>query len=381
MKLTQSIALLISSCLLSAVPAALSAPVQNEAAKFRVVRVTVLGLDGKPAAGRSVYLAGLSRGSMGPDDDNAKADGWWSFTTDAKGRFTARLAEFDTWSDKQQRPGWGKYALVVERSGHDAGAVSRKFINSKIAPENISDYQDEWGTPEILTTAGLDLILQIQAGIRLRGRVIDYSNPEHPLAGLPVTLCNDLHADTHTGYGAEIFDQSATTDADGRFTFSHIYPAEFHVALGQDPASRTPSAEGTIWLKTKLGDKWRDDALNSLTPTPEKSEMKIEIMATDKALFRYHGKVTDAAGRPVAGAKVWLGVSFDSEGGSYRDNHTFRNATTKRDGVYDMLLPTPWVNGIGARKEGFIDAEQWTSDDTASIRPGEYNIRMSPAKP
>lgn len=373
MNLRRSLAPLLLALLTAASPA-------QQEASFRSVRGTVLGLDGKPAAGRDVYLAGLSRGSMGPRDEaESKARAWWAFKTDADGRFTARIGDLDAWSDEQQRPGWGEYALVVERSDRDAGAVSPKFVSEKTPPpEGVSATADEWGEPVKLTPEGLDLVLKVQPGITLKGRVVDYSNSERGLAGIRVGACNDLHADTHTGYGGEIFDQFATTDADGRFTLTHIYPSRFDVGLGE-PA-RTPSTEDLTWLKTKLDGRWQDDAVDSLTPAPGQDEMAIVIAATGKSLFRYHGKVTNADGAPVGGAEVWIGVSFHREGGSFQDNHASREAATNADGAYDMRLPTPWVRAIGARKDGFRDAEQWGPNDNPGIPPGEYNFKLTTGK-
>jgi len=354
-------------------------PEQKRGASFRVIRGVVIGLDGKPAAGRDVHLVGLSRGSMGPQDDDPNADARWTFKTDASGRFTARIMDLDAWSDKQQRPGWGEYALVVEHSDRDAGAVSRKFTNNKTPPpEDVDIYKDEWGESVPLPPAGLDVTLKIERGLTLKGRVVDYSNTGRGLPGVSVSSCNDLHADTHTGYGGEILDRSTTTDADGSFTLTHIYPAIFNVSLGE-PA-RSPSTENLTWLKTKRDGRWLDDAVDSLEPAPGQKEMELVIAASDKLLFRYHGEVTGPDGRPVSGAQVWIGVSFHRDGGSFEDNHASLHATTNADGAYDILIPTPWVRGIGARKEGFRNAEQWGPDDDPGIPPGEYDFKLTPGK-
>jgi hypothetical protein len=269
----------------------------REPQETRVVRGTVLGLDGRPAAGRIVHLVGLSRVIMKPVDPKAQPDGLWRFKSDSNGHFVARI---------ESR---GEYVLVVDRTDADAGAVSSRFTNDKNVSRPV-DKSDEWGVPVPLRPTGLDLVLKVP-GLTLQGRIVDYSNPEIPLAGAQVVVHCDLHMKSHTGYGAEIFEQTTTSGANGHFTLRHIYPARFDIRLAD-----------VFWLKTKFDGEWQPDVIDSLTPEVGQDEMRMEIMASEKPLFRHSGKVTDAAGSPIAGAEVTFGMSHHREVQTWADSHS-----------------------------------------------------------
>jgi hypothetical protein len=222
---------------------------------LRTIQVKVLDLNGKLAPRRQAHLVGLSRGSFRPEPGSASLR-HWDFATDAKGRFSIRLGEFDTWNDPEGRPGWGTYALVVDRAGNDAGAVSNVFVAS--TKNDIEPPSDEWEWGRILSVPpkGMPLVLQAKRGLVLEGHLRDLAHPGRPLAGIAIYTNNDLHADSHTAHGGEILTQSAVTDADGAFTIRHVYPVTFYVGVGGPYGFRNGSPRKLgYWIKTKVKDQ------------------------------------------------------------------------------------------------------------------------------
>lgn len=147
---------------------------------LRDVRVVVLGLDGKPAPNRTARLIGLSRGSTRPFEASAAAAArvsGWDFQTDKDGQFIVVFGEFKSWEDKAGRPGWGNYALIVDPSPFDAGAVS-PYIVHQTDPVWGRD-ANEWGKPLRLPPNGLDVTLQIKKGVTLKGRFSITSIPKN----------------------------------------------------------------------------------------------------------------------------------------------------------------------------------------------------------
>lgn len=334
------------------------------AENFREVRGLVLGMDGRPAADRTVHLVGLSRGAQHFPSEPTREAGW-DFRTDAEGRFTAKLGGFRAAEKDDGRPGWGIYALVVDPEGREAGAVSPKILNFEANGAEAG--ADEWGSPVALPPAGLDLTLRIQKGVTLIGRVLDYSDPTKPLANVTVETYNDLHADTHTGRGGEIYRRRATTDENGQFAIAQIYPGAFSVAVGED---------GEVsWLRTLQNGKWVDDVLDTITLSPDGEVGRLEIQAAARPLFRYFGKVADKSGKPVAGAKVTYGVSYRREPQTWEDYHSYRSTESKRDGTYEIFLATPWIRGMDAEAQGYQRVDRWKDDDS-SYAPGEYGFEL-----
>jgi len=354
-----------------------AAAVGAEEKSFRVIRGTVLDLDGSPAPGREVLLIGLSRGSSRSYESTHGAAEFWNFRTDGRGQFTARLGEFKTWEDPLERPGWGTYVFVVSAERDDAGAVSPHL--SSVPRGDTGDFgpADEWGPCRNVPSQGLDLTLQVQAGLTLTGRVVAWPDGKTPLAGLRVFTHNDLYSESHTSHGGEILERSAETDAGGRFTITHIYPVRFYVGLGAPRGLHGLSDDPGCWLKTRLPDgRWTEDVLDVLAPPAHARAMTIEIMATAKPAFRYHGLVTAAHGAPIAGAKVAFGVSFHPRVSTFEDDHTYLSAVTGRDGSYEILLPSPWVRGMDAEAAGYARSDRWDDSDAASFPPGEYDFTL-----
>jgi hypothetical protein len=355
---------LVAACLLSRGEA-------KDPARFREVRVQVLGVDGKPAADREVFLMGLSRSGMG----NAKDEGW-HFKSDADGRFVVRLAEFKSVDERSDLPGWGEYALVSNPTAGDAGALSDFIVHSSESPKEAAKNSRDWGPTRVTGKEALHLTMRVHEGVTLRGRVVDYLNPKQGQADVPLNVCIDLQTDTHTGYGGEIFERVTKTDAEGRFTISQVYPAPITTRLGVDPQGPIGKF---VWLKTQRGDgKWVPDADDTIVPKRGVGEYEINIMAANRPLFRYSGKVTDRAGKPVEGATLTFGVSFHRQISTYEDSHHTEKTTSKPDGTYDVLLSTPWISGMVVEQKGFVRKDRWAEGDEAPFAPGVYNLKLQP---
>ncbi len=332
--------------------------------RFREIRLRVIDLDGAPARGRDVELRGLSRGALFGEPP-------WSYTTDKAGRVTVQLYQLHTWEDEKQRPGWGNYALVITpKEGRDAGAVSPIFMN--VGKMGDSTYGGDriagrWGVPIYVPDDGVDLAVQITRGIVVEGTVWDYEDREKPLAGVSVTLCHDLGSETHTGYGGEIFWQKATTDEKGKYRFEHVYPQQFIL----QPAGATLDVD-SYWLRTRIDENpWKEEPIYGLMPSGS-GVTQIDLGVATRKLFRYFGKVTDRLGEPVKGAKVTFGVSLHKEPETHLDHHHFVNAISGADGSYEILLPTPWVNGMSAAMGEQTRDDRWEG----GYAPGEYNFEF-----
>jgi hypothetical protein len=165
------------------------------AQSIRKIHVTVTGLGGKPASHRKVHLIGLSRKSMRPSEDSKDFLPNWDFETDEQGKCVVLLGSFNGYENKEGMPGWGMYALVVDRGPGDAGAVSQRFIFEKNeeASRASAAVADEWDEPLSVRDRDTDLRLPIVRGITLEGRILDYWHPDKPLAGIKVVSNNDLH--------------------------------------------------------------------------------------------------------------------------------------------------------------------------------------------
>ncbi len=345
---------------------------------FRFIRVQVLDRDGDPARQRPAHLIGLSRGSIRPEAGSAGLK-YWDFTTDAEGRFSVKLGEFDSWKDPEERPGWGTYAVIVDGAGKDAGAVSNEFVSSlKAEIEAEPPAADwEWGPKLSVPAKGMQLVLHARRGLVLKGRLRDTAHRGHPLAGISVYTNNDLSTDTHTGHGGEIFTQSAVTDADGAFTIRNIYPVKFYVGVGGPYGLHdVPAPKPGYWLKTKVKGRWKNGPGDEIVPRKGRNVIHLEMMGTARPSFSYSGRVVDDRHQPVAGAEVTFGLSYHPETTTFEDDHAYPKVTTDARGNYTLMLGTPWVRGIAVEAKGYARADRWTKSDAPSIGPGSYDFTL-----
>ena len=310
----------------------------------RYIHGLVLDLDGKPAANRKVSLRGISRNAVGGslDEDGSR---YYQFTTDLNGHFQVRL-----WSKEDpkdyERPTGTIYVVVVDPSAQDAGAVSPQLTNPAGIPED-----------------GLDLTLKIQKGFTVDGKIVDYEDPSKPMKGINVGCNNDLNVDTHTGYGGELFSQSTVTDQLCRFEIQHIYPEE-------DP-NLSISAN---WLRTMIDGKWVDLKQTKVVPASGTNSAVVEIQASDKNLFRYHGHVASKDHALIPNAEIVLGPTSGQNSDWWANNHHFETIPVDAKGDYEYMSPTPWVRFIRAQGEGV------ESPDQENPPPGKYDFVLTPGK-
>lgn len=345
--------------------------------KQREIRGQVLDAAGRPVKKARIGLVGLDRASFMPLANATRIKGW-HWTADAKGRFTARLANESAVAARAQQlvePVWGRYHLVVLPEAGRPGTVSPPIINRDPRDRNPRAHYPagEWGAPLLLEDRPLSLTLRLAQGVTVAGVVVNME--EKPVAGVSVGLENDLHADTPTGAGGEIFRQTTLTDAQGHFQMTDAYPRTLTLELG------TPGggAGAPIWLRTRQtpAGPWIEDRLDRLTPTGERTF--IGIMMANRPLYTVAGTVTDAATkRPLAGARIIVGVSFHRQPLTWTDQHHFLNASTGPDGKYEIKAETPWIRFVHVIQPGY--AKQGRDKGEAGLlAPGTYNFALTPA--
>ncbi len=334
---------------------------------MKSLRVRVLDLDGKPAAGRAVHLYGLERSDLRPMEPAPD----WDFQTDANGCCTAHFAPSKDY--ELPMPRWGVFIFRVDSGAMDAGAFSR-YIVFQETPEgekrSLNDWRDsEWGTPILLASIKKELTLRVKAGIAIRGRVLEYPAGVHPLAGIRVTVSNDVHSDTHTGMAGIIEVARTETGADGSYVLKRVYPATCYLAISKG------GEDSVLWLKTRRGSEWKFDAEDKIEPRGVRA-VKCDIMAGNEGQFHYSGRVVDSDGMPVTQALVCACISYHRHMRTYKDEHSFENAITDDNGHYDLHCPTPWVNSIGVIAPGFPYSGRNDGRVDKFFAPGAYNFEL-----
>jgi hypothetical protein len=343
---------------------------------FRVVHLHVLQPNGQPAAHRDVELRGLDRRALGPipflsdtgekpsdEVQKARQEGWL-FTTDEHGDITAPIGDFAGWKDAGERPGWGTYILVVQPGPDDAGAASSRFWTyDSTDSKHLFWNGGEWGQPLPLPPEGLRLTMALQEGYTLYGKLVDDRDHRTPVPNVSIATWNDLGVDTHTGYGGEIFGHSVVTDAQGDFHISHLYHARLHLRMD------------ALWMTTEQNG-WQTQQEHSLEP-PADMALRITCGVLLHPVFHYMGTVTDAQGRPVAGADVIAGISSEPTPSTYEDEHNFEHATTDKQGHFDLAASTPWCRFISTedKAHGRVDFGDVQEQD-ASYPPGRYDMQF-----
>lgn len=352
------------------------------AVQFRSVEAQVLDVRGKPAAHVQVFLTGLERDAMGinlVDAGSEPAPDGWRFITDARGRFTARFGKFRSIDHENEThealPGWGTFYFVATQPG-TAGAVSPRIENySGKADDGRPDWRDrdEWsrGRTIRLRSEKTRVSMQFQKGLRVTGRVIDGQG--QPMVGAAVSVAHDLHVWSHTGYGGEIFAQSAFSDGDGRFSFERVYPARFDLCL----AGGKPEV---FWVKTKVRRRWIAETVDEIVPRAGERSISVEIMAAREIPYRYFGRITDGAKQPVSGAKVVIGVSLHRTPKTFEDEHTFLHGQTDEDGRYEIPATSPFARFIQVNAPGFKEAERDFEERGPLAPPGGYDLTLAPAE-
>ena len=384
------ISLVIIVCLAAAFEHAASARTTAKW-RFRSLHVRVLDKDRRRVAGAKVQLRGLDRDAIGTLSERetsklglfekARKYQGWDFTADRSGEFTARFGKFREYDYAHatgiEAPGFGEFYFVAEKEG-SAGAVSSMIANySKEEAQFHQDEDNRYGEycewmHEDYRRLVLDdrserdegLVLRFQRGLALSGQVID--SQEKPIPGATIRLFHDLHADTHTGYGGEIFERTMTTDGAGRFQFAHVYPNTFYLDLDR----------AGYWIRTRVRRRWVEGRADEITPREDESLIELLLIAADESPYRYRGRVTDEQGRPIAGAKVSVYASLHSPSRTFEDDHDHHIAArTGADGVYDLGADSPYVRYFTIEADGFENGDE-SGDDDDLYSPGRYDFTL-----
>ena len=351
-----------------------------ESETFRVIHLHVLQPDGQPAFHRDVELRGLDRRALGPipflnefapatSDQTRKAcEQGWLFTTDDHGDITARIGNFAGWKDESGRPGWGTYIFVVQPGPDDAGATSQRFWTyDSTDAKNLWWNGGEWGQPLPLPPEGFHLTMSLQNGFTLYGKLADDRDHRTPVPGVNISTWNDLHVDTHTGYGGEIFQHAAVSDANGEFKILHLFHARLYLTMD------------ALWMTTEH-DGWPTQPEHALD-APLDQGLRITCGVLVHPAFHYTGTVTDVQGQPVAAADVVAGISSEPKAETYGDTHHFERTKTDAQGHYDLAASSPWGTFLEAEDptHGRVDLA-WPGYDSPPIPPGKYDL-IFPAIP
>jgi hypothetical protein len=361
--------------------------------RFRTIRIRVVDEDGRRAAGAKVQLRGMDRDAIGALSERetsklglleqARKYQGWDFTTDRNGEFIARFGKFREYDYAQatgiEAPGFGEFYFVAEKEG-SAGAVSPMIANySREEAQFHQDENDRYGEycewmhedyrRHVLndrSEPGEVLVLRFQRGLVLSGQVIDLQ--EKPVPGATIRLFHDLHADTHTGYGGEIFERTMTTDDAGQFQFAHVYNNTFYLDLDLDRAG--------YWIRTRVRQRWVDGSADEITPRKNESSIQLLLIEVDESPYRYRGRVTDEQGQPIAGAKVSVYASLHSPSRTFEDDHGHHSdARTGADGTYDLGADSPYVRYFTVEAAGFENGGE-SGDDDDLYSPGRYDFTL-----
>jgi len=371
-------------------------------AEYREVRCRVVEEAGWPVANTEVVLYGLNREALNArsyvestDRKFSEKCHGWKFRTDKDGYFTASFGKFVLYEHEQAtgmiEPGYGQFYFVVQKAGF-AGGVSRELLN--LNDEDLAMYQkraqagcdssevnDEWTkgefAPYLLTDqcATEPLTIEVKRGIEVVGQIQDTTG--RPVPNQDVDLFLDLHADSHTGRGNEIFDQQTTSDREGRFRFKHVYPNTLHLEL-------LNHSEGPpYWIKTRIRNRWVDAVEDEITPrfdewdsNKDEKSIPILIVVSRQPIYRYFGKVTDSTGHPVAGAKVEVRCSLHNPPRTYEDDRDYNWQTkTDRDGYYSVRVGWRFVSSIWIYADGYRDNDSGVEEDI--FAPGRYDFTLT----
>ncbi len=366
----------------------------DEPPAYRRINCHVIGEDGLPATGIEVQLRGMRRDALGVGREEKNRG--WNFRTDRHGNFTARFGRFRQYDHQQAtglvEPGYGHFYFVAHAAS-STGGVSRQILN--LNDEELAErtkHQDqnqvtlvegeEWTrgefAPCVLTDKPNRIEIVLKSGLSLTGRIVDTTGL--PVRGEEVTLFLDLHADSHSGRGGEIFPQHATSDRAGHFYFRYVYPNTFYLALLND------SSGPPYWIRTRVRNRWRDKVEDEITPRQNESEpshyeksIDMQVVVARQAPYRYFGRVTNADGKAVANAEVEIRCSLHEPERTFADNHDYWWRTrTDATGNYSVRVGSRFVNAIwvtAGNERGTDDAEE---DEL--MAPGRYDITVSPAK-
>jgi len=359
---------------------------QSAEIAYRYVRVRVVDEAGLPMPGVTVCLVGPGRGAPNNPEDAIREPGGWKFVSDWSGRLEARFGCFDG-NDRYKLedvfkpedllgPAWGRFYFVAEADG--LRGVSACVLHEKRGDHLFDDDEpNEWTRRGVVKTSAqrVNLILRLRRGLRVSGKVIDTAGSS--VADCALDLQHDLHAESHTGYGGEMFQQSTRSDDRGCFTFDNVYPNTFYPRCASLNEGSLP-----VWVRTRVHGRWIDGPVFGVTPRRGEKEMHLTFEVSRTMPYLYLGRVMDPAGHSVAGAQVTLGISRNARVETYADNHTFLHASTDQDGRYQCPAATPFLSSIWVKCPGFADYEKNFGDEWKGPfrRPGVWNVTLRPQR-
>lgn len=364
-----------------------------EKGKVRELKVNLLDESAKPVSGVTVNLYGEDRGARWPQNESpekappekegaGKNDPWWVFKTNDSGAITVRFpVKEETWGDIAPLP--GVFYLVADLPD-GRRAVSMRIFHGISHDEAASDYEaNEWDAEGesdwVFTNETPEVDMVLTAGHTIDGIVM---TPEgKPVAGKTINAIHDLHVDSHTGAGGEVFNVKATSDAEGHFKLEHVYPVA--CALRVDGA----------WTRTRItyktsdttSTRWLNQPLDKLPDFGDDETVELGIVVAPQApTYHYFGQVTDQDGKPQAGLLITAGVSAHATVEDFYDSHHFETAKTDADGKWMLEASAPYVRFFDIKKdeksEDSLGGEGYENDLFELAAPGEYNLKIKADK-
>jgi protocatechuate 3,4-dioxygenase beta subunit len=353
-----------------------SAEPETPAVKFREVRVRVVNESGRPMPSVMVYLVGPGRDAPNNPEAVSESPNGWRFLSDAQGYCVARLGCFRGFDSEKLTgspgPGWGSFYFMAEADG--LRGVSPCIVHETPSEHRKEYWQpDEWSRHGFAETSSkrLEITLRMRRGIQVVGTVIDTEG--RPVKDCAVSIQEDLHSESHTGYGGEIFCQSTFTDHHGHFVFSGVFPNTFYPNCASLNEGTLP-----VWLRTRVHSRWVDEPIYAVTPHPGEKVVRLTFEVSPRLIFRYYGKVVDQAGRPVPGAGLDFGISRHHKPKTFEDDHHFLHATADENGRYELRTATPFLRFLSVRAPGFADYEM-DFEETGQHKlksPGPWTVTL-----
>lgn len=294
--------------------------------------------------------------------------------------FTFVDADFNDVSGASETPACqGQYHLVATASG-TAGAVSPiLFLSAE--PTSFDDPANEWGPTyqkpldlRELATSKQPLTLTLEKGLTLKGKVQDAA--QRPVQGATIRFFHDLHADSHTGKGREIFDRETVTDQDGVFSLTQVFPNT--LMIGELLVSAKEQSPSGFWKTTRINGTafpYPENRIAKASMTPE-LDLVLQV-ATEP--YRYSGTVRTKDGKPVAEANLNLSVAYHPDERDYIDSHTFVDGTTDAKGHFQLETDAPFVNFLTIAKEGFKEFSLEvgaTGSSSSLLKPGSHTFTL-----
>ncbi len=363
------------------VPAGTNAPVPFQKGKVRELKVTVVDEKGAPVSGVTVQLYGMARGGRWPARDSStdarNTSPWWTFVTDKNGTFVARFAVTpEAWDDPVPRT--GRFHFVAELpDGRRAVSVPvyHAVTRQEAADDETSEWEADGPVGRVFTEESDELTLPLKKGRSITGVMVDAAGS--PLSGRIIRATHDLHIESRTGEGGDIFEVTATTDAQGRFSLENVHPVDCGFAIdGPGHWARTQ-----VILKggEEATSRWVE-SMPHVAGLPAGTTISLRIEMAPKApVYRYFGRVVDPDGKPLPGLTVTSGVSSNAEPENFGDFHHFFTTTTDAEGRWELLVDSPWVRFLDVRTAPQGDTlygEDYESDGVGLASPGEYNFTL-----